>query len=251
MRWSGIILLGVLITGPSVIVHANPGDVENSHDYPGFTRPSGFIITDYTEDNPATFDFTIARPQAIDSGHLDTIHVTGHRYIIRYAPATGNPALSLIQTQRYYEGLAAAAGYGFEKTGDTGDVNETYLLRKPGRSVWVSLEPGATGYVLTVMETVDTPPPPVVVAAPSPPPPAPIQAQAPAPTPVPVPAIGPTLPPAPIPTSPAVPPSDAGRRTTFITGWSRIPGLCCPFRFCPASPILITRTSQSSIMSSP
>jgi outer membrane protein OmpA-like peptidoglycan-associated protein len=114
------------------------------------------------------FDFSIARPQPIDSGHLDTIHVTGHRYIIRYAPASGNPPVSLIQMQRYYERLAEIAGFAIEKTGATGDVNETYLLRKPGHAVWASLEPGATAYVLTVMESVEAPPPPRVTAPVSP-----------------------------------------------------------------------------------
>ena len=198
MRLSGRILLVALAAALPALLRANPGDADNSHDYPGFIRPPGFIITDYTEDNPAKFDFTIARPQLIDSGHLDTIHVTGHRYIIRYAPATGNPPLSLIQTQRYYEGIAASAGFAIEKTGATGDVNETYLLRKPGHAVWVSLEPGATAYVLTVMETVEAPPPPLVIAAPTPPPsPAPpsspptSSATAPPPSPVPPVSAGP------------------------------------------------------------
>ncbi|MCE0498053.1 MAG: OmpA family protein [Methylacidiphilales bacterium] len=170
MRLSGKILPLALAVAVPVLLRANPGDADNSRDFPGFTRPPGFIITDYTEDNPAAFDFTIARPRPIDSGHLDTVHVTGHRYIIRYAPATGNPPLSLIQTQRYYEGLATAAGYAIEKTGATGDVNETYLLRKPGHAVWVSLEPGATAYVLVVVASIETPPPPLVVVPPTPPP---------------------------------------------------------------------------------
>jgi len=169
MRLSGKILFVALTVALPVLLRANPGDVDNSHDYPGFTRPPGFIITDYSEDNPAVFDFSIARPQPIDSGHLDTIHVTGHRYVIRYAPASGNPPLSLIETQRYCEGLAAAAGFTIEKTGATGDVNETYLLRKPGYAVWVCLEPGATAYVLTVIKSVEAPPSPLVSASPIPP----------------------------------------------------------------------------------
>jgi outer membrane protein OmpA-like peptidoglycan-associated protein len=158
-----ILLLALAAMLPGRL-RADVGDTDNSHDYPGFTRPHGFIITDYTEDNPAAFDFSISRPQPVDSAHLDNYHVTGHRFVIRYAPASGNPPLSLIQTQRYYENLAMSAGFAIEKTGATGDVDETFLLRKPGRAIWVSLEPGASAYVLTVLESTDTPPAALAVA---------------------------------------------------------------------------------------
>ncbi|HUB66171.1 MAG TPA: OmpA family protein [Candidatus Methylacidiphilales bacterium] len=176
MRLIGATLMAALAAALSPLLRADPGDTDNSRDYPGFTRPPGFIITDYTEDNPAVFDFSIARPTVTDSDHVDVIHVTGHRYVIRYAPGSGNPPVSLFLMQRYYERLAQLAGYSIEKTGATGDVNETYLLRKPGRAVWISLEPGASAYILTVMETIQPPPPPLIAAAPAPPsssPPAP------------------------------------------------------------------------------
>jgi outer membrane protein OmpA-like peptidoglycan-associated protein len=173
MRLNRGTFLGLLAAALPVLLRADPGDVENSGDYPGFARPPGFVITDYTEDNPAACDFSIARPQPLDAAHLDTVHVTGHRYIIRYAPVSGNQPVSLILTQRYYEKLAAAAGFAVEKSGATGDVNETYLLRKPGHAVWVNLEPGPTAFVLTVMESVQAPPPPLAAAPSAPVPPTP------------------------------------------------------------------------------
>src|SRR5580658_9858834 len=168
MRLTGATLMAALATALPALLHADPGDADNSHDYPGFARPPGFIITDYAEDNPAVFDFSIAQPTTTDSAHVDNVHVTGHRYVIRYAPVSGNPPVGLFLMQRYYERLAQLAGFSIEKTGATGDVNETYLLRKPGRTVWVSLEPGASAYILTVMETIQAPPP-LVAATPAPP----------------------------------------------------------------------------------
>jgi outer membrane protein OmpA-like peptidoglycan-associated protein len=220
MRFNGAILLAVLTAALPGLLRAEPGDVGNSGDYPGFARPPGFVITDYTEDNPAVDDFSIARPEPLDTAHLETIRVTGHRYVIRYAPS-GNQPVSMIVTQRYYEKLAAAAGFSIEKTGATGDVNETYLLRKPGRSIWVCLEPGPTAFVLTVMESGQTPPPPVAIAPPAP---APAVQQAPPAPPVP-----------PTPPIASVSPSPAGSEDPLYAALVRQGHTVLPISFLPAS----------------
>src|SRR5271155_1153495 len=78
----------------SPTLRAGPGDVESSRDYAGFPRPPAFVITDYDEDNPAEFDFPIAHPLPDDADHVETVHVRGHRYVIRYelGPAGSAPS---------------------------------------------------------------------------------------------------------------------------------------------------------------
>ena len=66
------------------VLRADSGDVEGSHDYAGFPRVAGFVISDYDEDKPAEFDFPVSRPLPEDADHLEMIHLRGHRYIIRY-----------------------------------------------------------------------------------------------------------------------------------------------------------------------
>ncbi len=68
----------------SAPVHAVPGDADNSQDYPGFPRQHGFLITDFAEDNPAEADFPISHPLPLDANHVESVHVRGHRFIIRY-----------------------------------------------------------------------------------------------------------------------------------------------------------------------
>ncbi|MCE0522512.1 MAG: OmpA family protein [Methylacidiphilales bacterium] len=163
----------------TALLRADPGDVENSRDYAGFPRPQGFVITDYDEDNPAESDFPVARPLPIDSNHVEMVHVQGHRFVIRYELASGSRPLSLFQTQRYYEKLAAEAGFAVEKSGAVGDVTETFRRTTASREVWVYLEPAVTVNVLTVMESTVSAPPslgaaataPAVVSAPAPQPP--------------------------------------------------------------------------------
>jgi outer membrane protein OmpA-like peptidoglycan-associated protein len=144
------------------------GDVESSHDYPGWTRFPGFVITDYDEDNPASFDFPVARPQPTDAAHLETVHAVGHRYVIRYEPGPNLTPPTLWQVQDYYEKLAAAAHFVVEKNGAVGDVNETFHRPKPDHDLWIYLEPGMSAIVLTVLETTGpTPAPPVAPPAPA------------------------------------------------------------------------------------
>lgn len=150
-------------------LRADPADVAGSHDYPGFPRVPGYILTDFVEDNPSEFDFPVSRPQPLDAGHVETVHVHGHRFIIRYELGPGVPAPSLLQTQLYYEKLAAIAGFVAEKTGAVGDVTETFHQTKDGRETWVYLEPAVTANVLTIVESSDvvavTPPPPPRISA--------------------------------------------------------------------------------------
>lgn len=183
-------MLGVLALA-SAALRADPGDVESSHDYPGFPRLPGFVITDYDEDSPAGFDFPVARPLPIDANHVETVHVKGHRYVIRYECSAGQ-APGLFQTQRYYERLAAAAGFTIEKDGAVGGVTETFYRADGRRKTWVYLEPAVNANVLTIVESSGnaSPPPTTLVAAPT----APIPA-APAPAPAPVPAPAPPAPP--------------------------------------------------------
>ena len=82
-------------TPASATLRADPGDVESSRDYAGFPRLPGFIISDYDEDNPAEFDFPAARPLPDDANHVETVHVKGHRYVIRYELSPGNHAPAL------------------------------------------------------------------------------------------------------------------------------------------------------------
>ena len=145
---------------------AEPGDVESSHDYAGFPRPPGYVITDYVEDNPADFDFPVAHPLPIDSGHIETVHVKGHRYVIRYELNAGAPAPSLFQAQKYYEKLASDAGFQEEKNG-AGDVAETFYRATATHGIWVYLEPAIRANVLTVVESDGrtSPPPTQAMAA--------------------------------------------------------------------------------------
>lgn len=155
MRLSARILgLGLLaIIFSTARLAADPGDVESSKDYPGFPRLSGLIITDYDEDNPSSFDFPIARPLPTDVSHIETVHIKGHRFVIRYRLGPSGAAHSLLQTQQYYEKLAADGSFTVEKSGAVGDVTETFRLKKSGREVWVYLEPAMSMNILTVVES--------------------------------------------------------------------------------------------------
>jgi outer membrane protein OmpA-like peptidoglycan-associated protein len=180
MRFCRRILPQVLWTlaFASASLRADPGDVESSRDYADFPRPPGFIISDYDEDNPAEFDFPVARPLPIDADHVETVHVKGHRYVIRYEWASARPVPTLFQTQQYYEKLAAAAGFKVEKSGAVGDVSETFHRTTGTREIWVYLEPAITVNVLTIVESAGgaSPPPPRPVVAATVPPAAPAPA---------------------------------------------------------------------------
>jgi outer membrane protein OmpA-like peptidoglycan-associated protein len=138
-------------------VQADPGDVESSHDYVGFPRPLGFIISDYDEDNPAEFDFPVAHPLPDDAAHVETVHVKGHRYVIRYELAAGQRVPSLFQTQQFYEKLASDGGYKVMKGGAVGDVTETFYKGTAAHEIWVYLDPAVSANVLTVMESNGAP----------------------------------------------------------------------------------------------
>jgi outer membrane protein OmpA-like peptidoglycan-associated protein len=174
-------------------LRAEPGDVESSHDYAGFPRVAGFVISDYDEDKPAEFDFPVSRPQPDDVDHVETVRIRGHRYIIHYDFGGGDSRIpTLYQTQQYYEKLATAAGFDIEKSGAVGNVAETFHKTIGDRQIWVYLEPAVTSNVLTVVESTggamaaqaktaapstapepapSTPSPDVVVSAPKAPPP--------------------------------------------------------------------------------
>ncbi len=167
----------------------------------------GFEITDYDEDNPAEYTFSVSRPLAIDLNHLEAVPVEGHRYVIRYEWSDSATPPTLLKTQRYYEKLAAAAGYVMEKSGAVGNVTETFHLEKQGRQIWVFLNPSVRVNMLTVVESRTATPPPLAVIPPStivaPAPqseialtPAAITAPVPTPAPEPTPAPGPESPPA-------------------------------------------------------
>ena len=201
-------------------LRADPGDVESSHDYTGFPRPPGFVITDYDEDNPAEFDFPSAHALPDDAANVEMVHVKGHRYVIRYELNPGARAPSLFQTQQYYEKLAADGGFKVLKSGAVGDVTETFYRAAPTHEIWVYLEPAVSSNVLTVVEAnLGVTPPPRLAAQPT----AAVRLPVPAPTApatlVPVippappgkPAVAPTapVPPAPAPPPPADPNGDA------------------------------------------
>jgi len=177
-------------------VLADSGDVEGSHDYPGWTHMPGFEITDYDEDNPSVFTFAVSRPLPIDANHLEAIPVEGHRFVIRYEWAGSGAAPSLLKSQRFYEKLAAAAGYTVEKSGAVGNVTETFHLDKDGRQVWVFLNPGVRVNVLTIMESRAATSQTLAAATSALPPSLPAALSTPPPAPAPVPA----------PQSPVVPP---------------------------------------------
>src|ERR1700683_3955091 len=199
---------------------ADPNDVESSHDYPAFPRPPGYVISDYDEDNPAEFDFPLAQPLAIDADNIEKVHIKGHRYVIRYELNAGARALTVFQTQQYYEKIADDAGFRVEKSGAVGDVSETFHRISGGHETWAYLEPAVMANVLTVVESATSAPPPspppprlaVTTKAPTAvipiirkapttrvPPPAPIPISAPVPNPVPNPV------PTPAPTRVTVP----------------------------------------------
>lgn len=166
---TGLSMLALVLTP----LWAEPGDVEGAQDHPLFPRQPGFVITDYDEDNPSGFDFSVARPLPIDANHVVTVPVKGHRYVIRYETATPGSAPTLLQTQQYYEKLAAAEGFVTEKTGAVGDVTETFYRAKAGRDVWMRLEPAGSFYLLTIVDAKSAPPPAAAGAPPSGPAPAP------------------------------------------------------------------------------
>jgi outer membrane protein OmpA-like peptidoglycan-associated protein len=121
-----------------------------------------------------------------DADHVDTIHVKGHRYIIRYELGSSGRIPTLFQTQQYYEKLAADAGFTVEKSGAVGNVTETFHRSTPDHEIWVYLEPAVTSNVLTVIEAASLVPaaPPRIVAVPAAPPVLPIPTPTPPPAPV-------------------------------------------------------------------
>jgi len=204
----------------SVSLRADPGDVESSHDYAGFPRLPGFVITDYAEDNPAEFDFPVARPLPIDASHIETLHVKGHRYVIRYELGPGGHAPTLFQTQQYYEKLAADAGFKVEKNGAVGDVTETFHRTTGTREIWVYLEPAITANVLSIVESIggaSLPPSSLAVTTTAPPSPPTVPSAPPAP-----------IPPAPVPTPPINPDDDF-----LYTTLNRDGRVTLPFAFQP------------------
>jgi len=143
----------------SLPAQAAPDDVEGSQDYPGWTRLPGFEITDYDEDNPASFTFSVARPTEADAHHLEAMPVQGHRYVIQYAWADTGKAPSITKAKNHFEKLAAAAGYKVEKPGATGSTDETFHLTKGGKEIWVYFTPAGKTFGLTVVESKMAPAP--------------------------------------------------------------------------------------------
>src|SRR5882762_5600404 len=100
--------LGLVIS--SIPLMGDTGDVESSHDYPGFPRAPGYTISDYDEDNPAEFNFPVALPLPAVVNHVETVHVQGHRYVIRYELAPGGNQRSQVQTQQYFDNQSFRLG---------------------------------------------------------------------------------------------------------------------------------------------
>jgi outer membrane protein OmpA-like peptidoglycan-associated protein len=222
----------------SLPVWADSGDVEGSRDFPGWARMPGFEITDYDEDNPAEFTFSISRPQAMDANHLEAVPVAGHRYVIRYEWSGSGQPPSLLKTQHHYERLATAEGYTIEKSGAVGDVTETFHLTKDGRQVWVYLNPSGRVNVLTIIDSRMVVP---ELAGPSTPdavpptPPPPVPPPAPAPTPIATtPAPVPKTPAPPTSSSPSTSPTDDPLYTALMTDGRVV----LPLKFLPGKPDL-------------
>ena len=192
-------LLGAVTVSP--FLRAESGDVQGSRDYPGLPRIPGFVISDYTEDNPASFDFPVAHPTSLDADNVDTVRVRGHRYVIRYEYPGDSPP-SLLQTQQFYEKLATRQGFEVVKSGAIHDVTETFHLDRKGHELWVYLDPAITINMLTIVEGKGEVVP-QVPSAPPPPPPPPLS------SPVPPDVIAPpeTVLPAPAPPPPPLPES--------------------------------------------
>lgn len=235
-RVMGLLALAV------VTLRADPGDVDSSHDYPGFPRWPGFVISDYDEDSPAEFDFPAAQPLPDDADHVVNIPVKGHRYVIRYEAGTGVPAPTLFQTQRYYEKLASDSGFTVVKSGAVGDVSETFYKATASHQIWVYLVPAVSSNVVTVVESTSGAAPPAALSTPprlamtpaAPPAPPPL----PEPTP---PAPAPTLTPAPAPApastsapAPAIDPND----DSLYTELSSSGRIIVPFVFQPGKDTL-------------
>jgi outer membrane protein OmpA-like peptidoglycan-associated protein len=146
------ILPGVLLLLACRLAPAD-SDVAGSQDFAGFPRYPGFVITDYDEDNPASVDLPAARPLPIDAAHVETIHLTGHRYVIRYELDSDVNTPSIWQVQEYYDQRAADGGYQVEKSGAVGDVSETFAREQDGRQTWVCVEPGASAISLIAIES--------------------------------------------------------------------------------------------------
>jgi outer membrane protein OmpA-like peptidoglycan-associated protein len=129
-------VLGALVLA-STGLRADPNDVAGSRDYPGFPRPAGYTISDYDEDNPAGFTFSVSRPLPIDIDHMEKVNVRGHRYIIQYIKDAAIPPPTLLQLQQYYEKFAAANGFTTEKNGVVGDVSETFHKSAEGHDITI------------------------------------------------------------------------------------------------------------------
>jgi outer membrane protein OmpA-like peptidoglycan-associated protein len=210
-------MLGLLALAIASL-RADPGDVESSHDYPGFPRWPGFVISDFDEDSPADFSFPAAQPLPDDADHVVTIPVKGHRYVIRYEAGAGARTPTLFQTQRYYEKLASDGGFTVVKSGAVGDVTETFYKATASHQIWVYLEPSITSNVVTVVEstsgvtppTSQPPPPRLAMTPPAPPAPPPLPAPSP-PVVTPPPVLPPIPAPPPAPTvTPPAPATAAG-----------------------------------------
>jgi len=167
MRWSFLSPFLIVCAVVSLPVQADPDDVEGSHDYPGWARMTGFEITDYDEDNPASFTFSVSRPSADDPDHLEAMPVQGHRYVIQYEWSNSGQPPSLLKTQRHFEKLATAAGYKVEKNGKAGNANETFHLMKVDQDIWVYFSPAGRTHSLTVVETKKVGQPPAATPPPT------------------------------------------------------------------------------------
>jgi outer membrane protein OmpA-like peptidoglycan-associated protein len=162
-------LLAAVLASP--LLRADPGDVAGARDYVGLPRIPGFVITDYTEDNPAAFDFPVAHPTSLDADHVDTVRVTGHRYVLRYESLSDMQPPSLLQTQQYYEKIATREGFALAKSGAVHDVTETFHLVRDGHELWVYLDPAITINTLTIVDGKgQILPPAASVPFPAPPP---------------------------------------------------------------------------------
>ncbi len=242
-----LLLIPYLLASASMALptRADSGDVEGSHDYPGWTRLPGFEITDYDEDNPGEFTFPISRPLANDANHLDAVPVSGHRYVIRYEWSWNDAPPSLLKTQKHYEKLAKAAGYTIEKSGAVGDATETFHLTKSGRQIWVSLNPSSKVAVLTIVDSRMVVPELAGTSAPTETTPSPAPSTTPAVVPMtPPPQTPVVMTPAPAPKTPIVPTTPASASTPtnsedpLYTALANEGRVVLPLKFLPGKPDL-------------
>lgn len=138
-RPAAIVLLMVLILAPSP-AHAQT-DVAGSKDHPMFSRMPGFYISDYTQKEFASYDFT-------DEDGND-VSVEGQMTEITYSLPEGSAPAATLKIIRNFTNAARKLGGGaYEYTDHTGYLN----VRRDGQEVWVKVYATEDSYTLTIVQ---------------------------------------------------------------------------------------------------